>query len=204
MPNPIVVDLSHYNTDVDFGRMRAAGVAGVIHKATQGTAYVDPAYAHRKPLALQAGLLWGAYHFGTGDDVTGQVTNFLDATRPDGTFLLALDFEGHGSDSMSLPQAKQCLATVETWTRQRPVLYTGDYLNECVDNQPDPSLTPYRVWWAQYASAPSRLNPTWPNYWLWQYSDGTNGPDEKVIDGASPCDCNAFNGNEAELRAAWL
>ena len=54
----------------------------------------------------------------------------------------------------------------------------------------------------RYSSQP-RLHATWPDFWLWQYSDGANGPEVKTVDEASPCDCNAFNGSEADLRANW-
>ena len=203
MPTPLVIDLSHHNANPDFAKIRAAGVVGVIHKATQGTSYVDTTYAQRKPLALQAGLLWGAYHFGTGGAVIAQVTNFIDVTQPDGSFLLALDFEQNAGDSMSLDQAKQFLSEVERQAGQRPVLYTGGYFNQCTGNRADPTMAGYRVWWAQYAAAP-KVNPTWPSYWLWQYSDGTVGPGQKVVNGAAPCDCSAHDGGEAGLRASWL
>ena len=204
MPQPMVIDLSHHNADPDFARVRASGVVGVIHKATQGTGYADPTYPARKAAALQAGLLWGAYHFGDGSDVDAQVANFLKATQPDGHVLLVLDFEGNQNNSMSLDQAKQFLNAVEQRTGRRPVLYTGGYFNQCTGNRPDPAMAQYRVWWAQYNTAPTSLNPTWPTYWLWQYSDGTKGPDQKVIVGTGPCDCSAYDGGEARLQASWL
>jgi GH25 family lysozyme M1 (1,4-beta-N-acetylmuramidase) len=34
--NPLVVDLSHHNDVADFGAVKAAGIAGIIHKATEG------------------------------------------------------------------------------------------------------------------------------------------------------------------------
>jgi lysozyme len=204
MPTPLVIDLSHHNADPDLARVRASGVVGVIHKATQGTGYVDPAYARRKPLASQASLLWGAYHFGTSDDVGQQVSHFINTVQPDGRFLLVLDFEKNDNDSMSLDQAKQFLAAVEKQTGQRPVLYTGSYFNRCTGNQADPDMARYRVWWAQYNTTPASLNPTWPTYWLWQYSDGRAGPDHKAVDGTAPCDCSAYDGGEARLRATWL
>lgn len=112
MPNAMVIDLSHHNHDVDFNRIRAAGVAGVIHKATQGTGFVDDQYALRRQPALNAGLLWGAYHFGTGDNVDAQVSHFLDTVQPDGSFVLVLDYEKNttpNQSSMSLNQARQFL-----------------------------------------------------------------------------------------------
>ena len=49
----------------DFAAVRRSGILGVIHKATEGGDFVDKSYAIRQPQAEQAGLLWGAYHFGT-------------------------------------------------------------------------------------------------------------------------------------------
>ena len=61
--NPLVVDLSHHNDVADFGKVKAAGYAGIIHKATEAIGFVDKMYAIRRGHAMNAGLLWGAYHF---------------------------------------------------------------------------------------------------------------------------------------------
>jgi lysozyme len=206
MPNAMVVDLSHHNTNINFAQMRAAGVAGVIHKATQGTGFVDDKYASRKQPALQAGLLWGAYHFGTGDDVNTQVDFFLKTVGNQPDTLLVLDFEKNTTppgNSMTLAQAEQFLTTVENRTGRKPVFYTGSFLTDVGGSAAIPSLAQYRVWWARYSTTP-HLHATWPNYWLWQYSDGVNGPDNKVVSGVGPCDCNTFSGNETDLQASWL
>ena len=60
---PLVIDIYHGDAVQDFARVKAAGIVGVIHKASQGGAVVDRAYASRRKLALAAGLKWGAYHF---------------------------------------------------------------------------------------------------------------------------------------------
>jgi hypothetical protein len=60
---PLVIDIYHGDAVQDFARVKAAGIIGVIHKASQGGAVVDRAYASRRKLALAAGLKWGAYHF---------------------------------------------------------------------------------------------------------------------------------------------
>jgi lysozyme len=104
---------------------------------------------------------------------------------------------------MALPQAKAFLAAVEQQTGQRPKLYTGSYMNEVVGPRPEPDFGRYRVWWARYSDLP-HLHPTWQSYWLWQYTDGHNGPQQQSVNGAGSCDCNTFNGSEADLRASWL
>ena len=60
---PLVIDIYHGDPVQDFARVKAAGIVGVIHKASQGGAVVDQSYASRRKLALAAGLKWGAYHF---------------------------------------------------------------------------------------------------------------------------------------------
>ena len=61
-----VIDVSHHNgTRLDFAKAKADGILGVIHKASQGQANVDPMYRSNRNRARAAGLLWGAYHFAT-------------------------------------------------------------------------------------------------------------------------------------------
>jgi lysozyme len=163
MPNAMVIDLSHHNANTDFARIRAAGVVGVIHKETQGIGFVDSAYAQRKTAALQAGLLWGAYHFGTADNVAAQVAHFINTTNPDGSFVLVLDFEKNElspADSMSLAQAKDFLTAVQTRSGQRPKIYTGmSYMIAAVGPQPEPTLATYRVWWRNTPTRPICIRP---------------------------------------------
>ena len=102
---PRIVDISHHNTVRDFSEVAAAGIWGVIHKATQGSTYVDPEYRERRQLAGAQGLLWGAYHFNTGDPVKEQVDFFLDTAEPDEKTLLVLDFEDYRLSNMSVQQA---------------------------------------------------------------------------------------------------
>ena len=63
-----VVNMSHYDLmRPDFAGMVREGIAGVIHEATFPRLERDAKYAERQRAALEAGLLWGAYHFGDGD-----------------------------------------------------------------------------------------------------------------------------------------
>jgi Glycosyl hydrolases family 25 len=62
--NPMVVDLSHHNDVADFGAVKAAGIAGVIHKATEGVSFTDKLYGGRRAY----GGPWGfkSVHHGQG------------------------------------------------------------------------------------------------------------------------------------------
>src|SRR3984893_191450 len=102
-PINVVVDISHWNRDVDFAKLANAGIIGVIQKATQGQTGVDFTYNTNKPKALAAGLLWGAYHFGDGSDGVAQAEHFLSTVGDPSKTLLVLDFEfNRTGPSMSL------------------------------------------------------------------------------------------------------
>lgn len=88
-----VVDLYQGDTVSDFDKAARAGVWGIIHKASTGATGWDRKYAERRQKAVAAGLLWGAYHWGTGIDVKRQVDNFLKRAAPDSNTLVALDYE---------------------------------------------------------------------------------------------------------------
>src|ERR1700728_404355 len=61
-----VIDISHLSLVTDFTLMRRhSNILGIIHKASEGGDWVDPTYSERRPQAEAAGILWGAYHFGT-------------------------------------------------------------------------------------------------------------------------------------------
>ena len=73
-----VVNLSHYDMmRPDFTTMKRQGIVGVIHEATYPPFVRDPKYLDRQMGALQAGLLWGAYHYANGSDPIRQADHFL-------------------------------------------------------------------------------------------------------------------------------
>lgn len=67
--NAVVIDLSHHNEVADFGKVYASGVRGVIHKATQGSTFIDADYASRRATA-QAAMVNGTTIFAGPDTDT--------------------------------------------------------------------------------------------------------------------------------------
>src|SRR6266542_388983 len=122
MPINAVIDLSRNDLRVDFAAAAAADIVGVIHKATEGVGYVDPVYAKREPEAREAGLLWGAYHFGTGrGGGADQADYFLGKVGGSTDTLLVLDLEENPSGpTMSLDQAREFVTRVHTRTGRWP------------------------------------------------------------------------------------
>lgn len=206
--NLMVVDLSHYDPANDYAKVKAAGIVGVIYKATQGVSYTDPTYKAQKKLALAAGLKWGAFHFGDSSNVEKQVANFLNFADPDPDILISLDFEDNSSNTMSLEQARQWIDQVETQLvrPEETVFYSGNLIKERLGSTIDPFWSARRLWLAQYGSDPS-VPASWQasGFWLWQYTDGTDGPTPHTVPGCDSggVDCNSYDGTADQLVSEW-
>jgi GH25 family lysozyme M1 (1,4-beta-N-acetylmuramidase) len=203
----MVVDIYHGNTVTSFLQAKNAGLVGVIHKATTGGTGTDSAYAQRRQSATAAGLLWGAYHWGTSAPIDQQVDNFLNFAQPDKHTLVALDYEQDAGNQMTLDGARQFLQGIEAKLGRKAVLYSGSLIKSELGSTKDAYFGSHRLWLAQYGSVPS-VQASWSNYWLWQYTDGTAGPGPRSCPGipgnsAGNLDCDAFQGDAAHLAAQW-
>lgn len=202
--NPLVVDLSHWDPASDYNEVKNDGFFGVIFKATQGQSYTDDQYVSQQHAAKAAGLKWGAYHFGDGSNVDGQVRNFMRFASPDPDELFCLDWEDNGGDTMSLEQAQEWITEVETQLG-RPgqcVIYSGNTAKDALGNTVNEFFGSRRLWLAQYSSAPT-WQRSWSTWWLWQFTDGQSGPTPHSIDGVGPCDINSYAGSPEQLIAEW-
>jgi lysozyme len=198
-----VVDISHHNGNPDFGQAAAAGIVGVIHKATQGLTFKDQMYETNKQKALDAGLLWGAYHFGTGGDGSDQADFFLGFVDPGPDTLLVLDYEPNTQGAtMSLDDARAFVSQVNDTLGRFPGLYSGSLIKQQLGNNQDPVLAQCFFWLAQYG--PTAIVPAnWPTWTLWQYTDGNVGPQPHSVPGIGACDRDKFNGDLDGLKTLW-
>lgn len=202
-----VVDLSHGDVVEDFHAAAEAGVWGIIHKATTGATGKDETYAARRTLARDAGLLWGAYHWGTHANVAKQVENFLRQSDPDDETLVALDFEDTTGNQMTLTQAREFLEQLAARLGRKPVLYSGHTIKDALRKKRDAFFGSHRLWLAHYNEEPV-IQPSWTDFWLWQYTDSRNGLTPNTVpgipgDAKGNVDCNHYEGSRAELAATW-
>ncbi len=201
-----VIDLSHHNQISSFQQIKDAGILAVIHKATQGLTYTDPTFSRHREAALEAGLKFGAYHFGIGGDAVAQAEHFLSVAGSDG--LLVLDFEDNTQgQSMTLAEAEAFVSHIYACTGRYPGLYSGHTLKEALvaANISQPSQTVLSncwLWLARYGAAPV-VPPPWSQWTLWQYTDGNVGDQPHTVDGVGPCDREQFNGSAEELATFW-
>ena len=218
-----VIDLSRSVTVTSFGQVRQSGILGVIHKASEGGDYADTAYAGRRSQAEAAGLLWGAYHFGTGQMSGAQQAAFyLQVSRPGPRTLLALDLElneNNPSNSMRVDQAEAFVQVVAQATGRLPLVYVhptwangdplpnGNSLGARITA--DSILARCGLWVADYHDSPE-IPLAWATtgWRLWQYA-GDESPGRpaygqtSTVQGVSHCDRNLFNGDAAQLNRFW-
>ena len=192
-----VIDLSHWNTVQSFASVKAAGVVGVIHKATEGNYNTDPEFRPRHADACEAGLLFGAYHFGTGNPVGEQVSRFCGEVGDHPDLLLALDLEDY-SNPMTLSQAREFIEGVEARMGRSCVLYSGNRIKELLGSKVDPWWGTRRLWLAHYTTGTPTCQASWSTYWLWQFTDTG-----KVSGMSGDTDLNHFQGTHDALRAEW-
>jgi len=203
-----VVDLYKGDRVSSFKKAAASGIWGVIHKATTGAIRSDNKYARRRQAALDAGLLWGAYHWGTHADVDDQVDNFLKHAKPDEHTLVALDYDDTPGNQMTLAQAREFLERIEAKLGRKAVLYSGHLIKQQLGNEIDAYLGAHRLWLAHYNTRNPQVQRSWSTYWLWKYTDSRTGLEPNQVpglpgDSRRNLDCNSYGGTRAELKAQW-
>jgi lysozyme len=178
-----VIDLSHHNTVSSFHRIKAGEIIGVVHKATQGIHFVDAEYADRRAAAISAGLLFGSYHFATRGDPDGQADHYLDTA--DSTDLMVLDFEPNAQDgTMTLAEAEVFVTRIHDQTGRFPGVYSGEsFINGQLGNNTDTVLKECFLWIAKYSARRPRVPAAFRLYTLWQYTDGSAGPQPHTVSG---------------------
>lgn len=200
-----VLDISHHNDVSDFKAIYDFGIRGIIHKATQGTGYVDNRYAMRRQKAKDAGLLWGAYHFADGSDTDRQLAHFIEAAALEPGDLGALDYEPNTTGAtMKLEAARQFLLGYEVARGSKAVLYSGNLIKETLGDKLDTFFGSHRLWLAHYRDVP-KIPAAWGDkLFLHQFSgDGVNDHGIDVPGISAKVDMNSFSGTDEQLAAAW-
>src|SRR5436190_7157782 len=222
-----VVNLSHYDLmRPDFAAMKSEGIVGIIHEATYPRLDRDAQYATRQQAAIQAGLLWGAYHYADATDPVRQADHFLSVvanawaqagalSRPSGV-LLVLDFEKNGHYPGGTMRADQAVAFVERIherTGKYPGLYSGEYHLQQMLYGPKATaaqrqaLSNCWLWIANYHHEPRDTAP-WSHWTMWQYTgDGVcdlpHGSYPKGIANIRKAERNRFRGSAEAAAAVW-
>lgn len=192
------IDISHYQTDIDWDRLRNAQIDGVpvsfiLIKATEGTTIIDENFNQNFHHAHHSGIRRGAYHFlTTQSDPRRQAEHYCRIVQLDeGDIAPILDVER--LDGMTPAALRQHVLTWMNHVEQHygitPILYTSykfrtDYLNT-------PEFDHYPLWIAHYYVDHLRYKGHWA---IWQHTD------RGTVDGIKGhVDLNVLNGTTDDL-----
>ncbi len=191
------LDVSHYQGDVDWSSVKAAGKVFAFAKATQGTDDVDPQFSTNWSGMKSAGIVRGAYHFFEPDvDATAQAEFFIsNVTLEAGDLPPVIDIEV--SEGVSVEGIDE---DVRTWLDKvaaaygvNPIIYSDlSFINEYLSS----GFSAYPLWIAEYTDTAPEAPGDWQQWTFWQYSDtGTvDGIDGDV-------DLDRYQGTEADWQA---
>ena len=183
------VDVSSYQENVDFDRLKEQSVKFVYIKATEGDTHVDSSFDEKWQAAEKAGILAGAYHY-FSYQVSGkaQADNYIKTVgNLSGRLIPAVDMELTVEEVYNPPKKddvvrglKAFLAVVEEEYGVKPLIYAQkDYFDKYLAD--DFSSYPR---WARNVFYPVFMD-LGDNWVVWQYNDrgvldGYEG--EKFID----------------------
>ncbi len=169
------IDVSHWEGEINFRRVKEAGIRLVYIKATQGTTVVDPDFERNYREADRERMRIGFYHYVTARDVeeakaeavffSEKIKGKNQHARP------AMDFEEFGELSRREIReiSLEFLRELEQRTGVRPVIYSDASNAATVFD--DDRLREYPLWIAQYGvERPDMENP-WRRWSGWQYTD---------------------------------
>lgn len=169
------IDVSRYQGDIDFARVRKDGISAVYIRSSLGSTYIDPKFEQNARNAQANGLLIGFYHYVTARS-TSQAeiqARFFARTVRNITFnmRLAMDFESFGGLSKRTLNAvaRTFMDTLAKESGKELVIYTGAYNAR---NLWDQSLAKdYPLWVAEYGPKLPEYNSKWPGWVGFQFSN---------------------------------
>lgn len=192
------IDVSRWQGEVDWRKVRAAGYRFAVIRATIGDFYTDPRFYANWSGAQDAGILVSAYHVVTPDKpAESQIAYLFDVL--DGRISdlpLVVDVErDDGADLAEITQCiRDCLQVVRARDGRRPIIYTARW---CWNRYVLTSAVwqSYDLWIASYTADPV-LPRDWSTWRFWQYSERG-----QVSGVRASTDLNWFDGTYEDLLA---
>ncbi len=167
------IDVSQWQGDIDFEKVKEAGIEVVYIRAGQGFSYQDPDFERNYEQAKANGLKVGAYHYVTArtvEDARTQAQFFVSIiSNKQLDCKLAMDFESFGSltNSEINEIALAFLEEVERLSGKEAVVYSNTYDATYVFSE---RVAEYPLWVAQYGVEEPQDNGKWDSWVGYQYS----------------------------------
>ncbi len=198
------VDVSRWQGDIDWVKLRTQGANFAYIKATDGGDHLDPMFRKNWREAKAAGIKRGAYHFFYWCRVASQQADWFIRNVPKDADALppVIDVEWNGDSSCkrrpSPAQVREKMQVfmdkLEQHYGKRPIIYTAP---DFYDDNLKGAFANYPFWLRAVAQHPSKVYPGRP-WTFWQYSGSglSQGVNGKI-------DLNVFHGSEDDWHR-WL
>lgn len=198
------IDVSRWQQEIDWARVRAAGTRFAFIKATEGGDHLDPKFRDNWREAKAAGIPRGAYHFvfwcrPARDQIRWFIRNVPkepDALPP----VLDVEWNNHSRCPRAAPDVarakmREMLRAFEAHYGKKPIIYTDINFHEDV-LEGTSEFDDYPFWIRSTAARPEKRyhNRPWE---FWQFT--TTGRVPGIV---GDVDRNAFFGTEQQF-AAW-
>lgn len=199
------IDVSKYQGDIDWNRVRAAGIQFAYLKVSEGGDHVDNRFYENWEAAKRAGVPRGAYHFIYWCRTAAEQAIWFSKAVPQDADQLppVLDLEwNHHSPTCprgttkedALEKIRLLLNIMEYHTGKRPVIYTDiNFHKDVLEGQ----FRNYEFWLRSVAAEPHERYKDRP-WTFWQYTATGRVPGIR-----GDVDRNVFHGSPAEWRR-WL
>ncbi|MGL5694487.1 MAG: GH25 family lysozyme, partial [Peptostreptococcaceae bacterium] len=184
------IDVSHWDGNIDYSKVKSQGIEIVYIKATQGENIVDSKFEINTKNAKEKGLNIGFYHFfkpSTEESAKKQAEHFVNTTKKykcDCKMALDIEVDGGLSSSSIRKVCKVFLEEVKKLSGLDVVIYS---YTSFVKEHFDKSLSTYSLWIAQYGVKAPSDNGIWDNWVGFQYSEKGS-----VRGISTQCDLDAF------------
>lgn len=196
-PTTAGIDVSYYQGDITWQRVRRAGVQFAFIRAYDGTDVFDVKFVANWSGAKQAGLLRGAYQFFRPElsalDQADALVRVLQ-TYGAGELPPVLDVETTGGLSLADvgARARVWIDRVRSKLGVEPIVYTNYGMWRW---RPATELGTQPLWLAHYTTECPSIPGPWVRWAFWQYTDAGRVPG---IAGA--VDLDVFDGSLDDLR----
>ena len=182
------IDVSNWQGDIDFAKVKQSGIEIVYMKASEGINFVDKKLNQNYSRAKAQGLKIGFYHyFRPSLDSKAQARHFANTISgkvSDCKLALDLEVADNFSKSALTDKALTFINELKSLTGLDIVVYTYTYFAR---TNIDSRLGVYPLWIAHYGVSTPGSNPIWNSWVGFQYSSTGSVPG---ISGN--CDINEF------------
>lgn len=196
------VDVSSYQGEIDWEVLAAQDIQFAFIKATEGSSFTDPYFAHNFAAARQTDLRVGAYHFFSYDSAgKTQAENFIAAVPAvDGMLPPVVDVEYYGDYEKTPPdkaavqtQLNDMLPRLEEHYGCKPILYATE---KSYQQFLAGAYTDYDLWIRSIVGEPTLTDKR--KWTFWQYTNREKLPGYEGKE--SFIDMNVFAGSQEQFE----